>query len=102
MRPGSRIMGFDMAHSASSIFFFGVLTGLAVLLERIVRDNGPAIRQALQGARIPVAPRKEALDHIGSCLRASFPTRDQDALGPDLGRLLRQLGSDASSRAQYA
>jgi len=88
-----------MAHLASILFFFGLLTALAVLLARIVRDDGPAIRHALSGPRTPVASNDSALALVGSCLRASFPSRDQEALAPDLGRLLRQLTGDAPSRA---
>ena len=91
-----------MAHLASILFFFGLLAGLFVLLERIVRDNGPAIRHALSGARIPVASNDSALALLGSCLRASFPSRDQEKLAPDLGRLLLQLTGDAPARAQPA
>jgi len=91
-----------MAHLASIIFFFGLLAGLFVLLERIVRDNGPAIRHALAGTRSPAASNGEALDLVGSCLRASFPSRDQEALGPDLGRLLRQLAGASPALARHA
>ena len=104
MQPGSRIMGDDMAHPASSLFFIGLLTGLVVLLERIVRDNGPAIREALLGVPTAVSSHQvqSALEGVGSCLRASFPSRDQEILAPELGRLLRQLGGDTPARVRYA
>lgn len=104
LQPGSRIQGDDMAHLASILFFFGLLTGLLVLLERIVRDNGPAIRQALagpSGSRAAAVSNEGALDLVGSCLRASFPSLDREALGPDLGRLLRQL-TEAPARPRHA
>ena len=91
-----------MAHLASILFFFGLLTGLAVLLERIVQDNGPAIRHALFGTRASVTSNESALVLVGSCLRVSFPSRDQEKLAPDLGRLLLQLSGDAPLRTRHA
>ena len=91
-----------MAHPASILFFLGLLIGLLALLERIVRDNGPAIRHALWGTRTRAASNESALDLVGSCLRASFQSRDQEKLGPELGRLLGQLAGESPSRARHA
>lgn len=91
-----------MAHLASILFFFGLLTGLAVLLEQMVREHGPAIRKALSPPPPPAASSDSALSFVGACLRASFPSGDLEALDPDLGRLLRQLTGDAPARAQPA
>ena len=91
-----------MAHLVSVLGFLGLLAGLATLLERIVRESGPAIRAALLGSGSRPAPIEAALERIGTCLRASFPARDQDVLNPDLCRLLLQLSADEASRARHA
>lgn len=44
-----------MAHLFSILFFFGLLVGLAVLLETIFRDNLAAILAALRPVRTPPA-----------------------------------------------
>lgn len=91
-----------MAHLASIIFSFSLLVGLAMLLERIARDNWPAIRNALFGARIGVASNDGALGRVGACLRASFPSIDEEALDPALGYLLLQLSDSIPARTRRA
>jgi hypothetical protein len=91
-----------MAHLISIIFSFGLLVGLGVLLERIVRDNWPAIRNALLGTRPGAAASEGALGRVGACLRASFPSIDEHGLDPALGRLLLQLSDTRPARASRA
>jgi len=91
-----------MTHLVSITFFFGVLVGLAALLERMLRENGRAIHDALRGTWSGATSFDAALERIGTCLRASFPTGDQEALSPDLGRLVLQLSSENPLRVKRA
>jgi hypothetical protein len=87
-----------MAHLVSIAFFIGLLIGLAMLLEKAFRDNGPAIRAALLGRMGEDRAGETALRRIGECLRASFPSRGQEALSDDLNRLVLQLSTAPSPR----
>ena len=91
-----------MTHLVSILFSLSLLVGLAALLERLARDNWPAIRNALFGARIGVASNDGALGRIGACLCASFPSMDEKALDPALGYLLLQLSDSFPSRTRRA
>jgi hypothetical protein len=88
-----------MAHLFSIAFFIGLLIGLAMLLEKAVREHGPAIRAALLGRWGSDDPSAEtALRRIGACLRASFPSQRQEPLSDDLNRLMLQLSAAPSPR----
>ncbi len=88
-----------MAHLLSNAFFIGLLVGLAMLLRRLFRRYGPAIRAALIGTWIAADRLAEtALGRIGTCLRASFPTGEQEPLSDDLSRLVDQLSEPDAPR----
>jgi hypothetical protein len=82
-----------MPHLLSIAFFLGLLVGLGMLLESMVRGNGRAIRAALVGTWTADRSAETALGRIGTCLRTSFPRVEQDALGDDLSRLVLQLST---------
>jgi hypothetical protein len=85
----------------TSVFFFALVVGLIVLFQSMVRTNGPAIRAALKGPRNLNSSAESPLGAIGMCLRASFSSEGQEALGDDLRRLILQL-SAAPARSPAA
>lgn len=87
-----------MAHLISILFTLGLLVGLMALLERTVRESGPAIRNALRGSGATATPFEAAIEGIGRSLRASFPALGREESAPDLERLLRQLSARTSTR----
>lgn len=87
-----------MVHLISVIFFLALLVALAALLERIVRDNQAAIRNALFGTGIAVVADDGALGRIGACLRASFPGVHDAAPDAALRCLLVQISDQHPSR----
>ena len=83
-----------MAHLLSIVFFVGLLVGLAMFSRRLFRRYGPAIRAALIGTWVAADRLAEtAIGRIGTCLRASFPTVEQEPLSDDLSRLVDQLST---------
>ena len=88
--------GRAVAHLLSIMFFFGLLIGLFMLLERTVRDSGGAMLAAWRGT-LPAAragERASALGRWGTCLRASFAADSRDGFGDDMRRLLLQLSPE--------
>lgn len=85
--------GDIMTHLLSNVFFLALLVGLALLLGRLLWRYGPVVRGALIGTWV-AADRLAgtALGRIGTCLRASFPVK-QEPLSDDLSRLLDQLST---------
>lgn len=91
-----------MAHLLSILLFLGLLAGLAMFLSRLFGRHGPAIRAALNGTWIAADRLAEtAFSRIGTCLRASFPTVEQEPLSDDLSRLVLQLSEpDSQGRVE--
>ena len=81
-----------MAHLLSTVFFLSLVAALAVFLGLLIRGYGPAIRAALVGTWIAADRLAEtALGRIGTCLRASFTTVEQEPLSDDMNRLVLEL-----------
>jgi len=86
-----------MPHLLAIGFFSTLLVGLGMFLENMLRGNGAAIRAALLGTWT-VDSTESALRRIGTCLRASFPSVEQEALSDDLSRLVLQLSRPPVAR----
>ena len=88
-----------MAHLLSIVFTLSLLVGLAILLGQLFRRYGAAIRAALIGTWTAADRLAEtAFGRIRTCLRASFPTVEQEPLSDDLSRLLDQLSTSDSDK----
>jgi hypothetical protein len=85
-----------MAQMLSIAFFLALLVGLGMFLESMLRGNWTAIRAALVGTWTTDRSTETSLSRIGTCLRASFPSVGQEALGDDLSHLVLQLSTGAS------
>jgi hypothetical protein len=85
-----------MAHLLAIAFFLSLLVGLGLFFESMLRGNGLAIRAALSGTWTADLSAETALNRIGTCLRASFPSVAQEPLGDDLSRLVLELSAPAS------
>ncbi len=88
--------GHDVAHLLSIAFSVGLLIGLGVFLAKMSRRNRWAIRAALVGTWISDRLAETPLARVGNCLRASFPSVEQEPLSDDLNRLVLQLSDDSS------
>ena len=86
--------GRDMAHLLSIAFSIGLLIGLGVFLARMSRSNRWSIRAALVGTWISDRLAETPLGRVGNCLRASFPSAEEEPLSDDLNRLVLQLSED--------
>ena len=82
-----------MVHLLSMAFFLSVLVGLGMFFQSMVRRHGLAIRAALAGTWTADLSAETALNRIGTCLRASFPSVAQEPLDDDLSRLVLQLSA---------
>jgi hypothetical protein len=85
-----------MPHLLAIGVFSTLLLGFGVVLGNMFRGNGAAIRAALVGTWTGDWSTESALRHIGACLRASFPSVEQEALSDDLNSLLLQLSVPTS------
>ena len=82
-----------MTHLLAIAFFSVILVGLGMFFQRMLRGNGLAIRAALAGTWTADLSAETALNRIGTCLRTSFPTVEQEALDDELSRLVLQLST---------
>jgi hypothetical protein len=85
-----------MPHLLTIGVFSTLLLGVGVFLGSMFRGNGAAIRAALVGTWTGDWSAEGALRRIGTCLRASFPSVEQEALSDDLNGLLLQLSHPPS------
>lgn len=85
-----------MAHLLSIAFFLSLLAGLGMLLDSMFRSRGRAIRAALLGTWAATKSARARAEAIGACLRASFPSRRQEALSDELNNLVLQLSTPSS------
>ena len=85
-----------MPHLLAIGVFSTLLLGVGMFLGNMVRGNGAAIRAALAGTWTGDWSTEGALRRIGNCLRASFPSVEQEALSDDLSGLILQLSRPSS------
>lgn len=91
--------GRRMAHLLSIAFSIGLLIALGVFLVRMSRRHGWSVRAALVGTWISDRLADTPLARIGNCLRASFPSAEEEPLSDDLNNLVLQLSNDTSAHS---
>lgn len=85
-----------MPHLLAIGVFSTLLVGVGMFLGNMVRGNGAAIRAAIVGTWTADWSAEGALRRIGICLRASFPSVEQEVPSDDFGDLISQLSRTPS------
>lgn len=85
-----------MPHLLAIGVFSTLLVGVGVFLGNMFRGDGAAIRAAIVGTWTGDWSTEGALRRIGTCLRASFPSLEQEALSDDFSDLISQLSRPPS------